>query len=100
MATRGDGGGPSVKDGNGRTARVLAWLAMYRAGFRHPAFTSLEEWWGRYPRQYYEAFVCLGRVFDRSADVTPFMVLGLALRASLDDAREHARGLTSTVAPR
>jgi Fic family protein len=78
------------KDGNGRTARVLASLAMYRGGFRHPAFTSLEEWWGRYPRSYYDAFLCLGSAFDRQTDVTPFMdahvqaqfsqVLALALR--------------------
>jgi Fic family protein len=78
------------KDGNGRTARVLASLAMYRGGFRHPAFTSLEEWWGQHPRSYYEAFNCLGESFDPAADVTPFLkthvraqlsqVLVLALR--------------------
>lgn len=78
------------KDGNGRTARVLASLAMYRGGFRHPAFTSLEEWWGQHPAAYYEGFTCLGRAFDRNADVTPFVmghvqaqlsqVLSLALR--------------------
>lgn len=60
-------------DGNGRTARVLASLAMYRGGFRHRAFTSLEEWWGRYRRDYYAAFVCLGPAFGREADVTPFI---------------------------
>ena len=78
------------RDGNGRTARVLASLAMYRGGFRHPAFTSLEEWWGRYPRAYYDAFLCLGPTFSTGADVTPFVeahlqaqlsqVLALALR--------------------
>ena len=78
------------KDGNGRTARVLGSLAMYSGGFRHPAFTSLEEWWGRHPQAYYDAFACLGRTFDPAADVTPFVtahlraqlsqVLGLALR--------------------
>lgn len=35
------------RDGNGRTARVLSSLAMYRGGFKHPAFTNLEEWWGK-----------------------------------------------------
>jgi Fic family protein len=78
------------KDGNGRTARVLASLAMYRGGFRHSAFTSLEEWWGRNPARYYAAFDCLGDGFQRSADVTPFVeahieaqvaqVVGLAIR--------------------
>ncbi|MEP6953076.1 MAG: Fic family protein [Solirubrobacteraceae bacterium] len=78
------------KDGNGRTARVLASLAMYRGGFRHPAFTNLEEWWGRNPNIYYEAFSCLGATFAPSTDVTDFVtahvnaqlaqVIDLALR--------------------
>jgi Fic family protein len=78
------------KDGNGRTARVLASLTMYRGGFRHSAFTSLEEWWGRNAASYYAAFDCLGRRFDHGADVTPFVaahvdaqvrqVVGLAIR--------------------
>ena len=61
------------RDGNGRTARVFASLAMYRGGFKHPAFTSLEEWWGRNPQDYYAAFECLGPRFDRGVDVTPFV---------------------------
>jgi Fic family protein len=65
-------------DGNGRTARVLASLTMYRGGFKHPAFTNLEEWWGKNTSAYYAAFECLGRSFDRTADVTPFV------RAHLD----------------
>lgn len=78
------------KDGNGRTARVLASLAMYRGGFRHPAFTNLEEWWGRHPSGYYAAFECLGARFDPGTDVTDFVrahvqaqvsqVISLALR--------------------
>ena len=61
------------RDGNGRTARVLASLTMYRGGFRHPAFTNLEEWWGRNTESYYRAFDCLGSKFDRGADVTEFV---------------------------
>lgn len=61
------------RDGNGRTARVIASLAMYRGGFHHPAFTSLEEWWGRYPEKYYAAFSCLGDRFDATTDVSPFI---------------------------
>jgi hypothetical protein len=60
-------------DGNGRTARVLASLAMYRGDFRHPAFTNLEEWWGKNTATYYDAFACLGTRFARDADVTPFV---------------------------
>lgn len=61
------------RDGNGRTARVLASLGMYRGDFRRAEFTSLEEWWGRHPADYYAAFSCLGPEFDRGADVTPFV---------------------------
>lgn len=78
------------KDGNGRTARVLASLAMYRGGFRHPAFTNLEEWWGRHPVAYYASFESLGARFDPATDVTGFVhahvqaqlsqVISLALR--------------------
>lgn len=61
------------RDGNGRAARVLASLAMYRGGFTRTEFTSLEEWWGRHLADYYEAFRCLGPEFDSDVDVTPFV---------------------------
>lgn len=61
-------------DGNGRSARVLASLAMYRGGFKRPEFTSLEEWWGRHLADYYAAFSCLGRIFDPRTNVTRFLV--------------------------
>ena len=62
------------RDGNGRVARVLASLAMYRGGFQRREFTSLEEWWGHHLGDYYAAFACLGDEFDASADVTTFLV--------------------------
>ncbi len=61
------------KDGNGRTARVLASLAMYRGGFKRREFISLEEWWGRHRTEYADAFKCLGSSFDPSVDVTSFV---------------------------
>jgi Fic family protein len=60
-------------DGNGRTARIVASLVMYRGCLRHPQFTSLEEWWGQHSDDYYEAFACLGPQWDETADVTPFV---------------------------
>ena len=60
-------------DGNGRTARVLSSLAMYRGGFKRPEFCSLEEWWGRHRAEYYGAFGALGRRWDPAADVTSFV---------------------------
>ncbi len=70
------------RDGNGRTARVLSSLTMYRGGFKHPAFTNLEEWWGKNTPHYYAAFDCLGERFDRGADVTPFIKAHLMAQLS------------------
>ena len=61
------------RDGNGRSARILASLAMYRGGFKLKEFTSLEEWWGRHLSEYYDLFRCLGSTWDPAADVTPFV---------------------------
>jgi len=77
------------QDGNGRTARVLASLAMYRGGFRHPAFTSLEEWWGRNPEIYYRAFDCLGSRFAPATDVTHF--ISTHVRAQVEQVRALAQ---------
>ena len=82
------------RDGNGRTARILASLVMYRGGFKDTAFTSLEECWGKNTASYYGAFACLGDRFSPTTDVTPFVrvhteaqvaqVLELALRQRVD----------------
>lgn len=69
------------RDGNGRTARIVASLVMFRGGFRVPQFTSLEEWWGRHPEAYYAAFGCLGDSFDRSRDVTEFVAAHVGAQA-------------------
>lgn len=61
------------RDGNGRTARIAASLVMYRGGYRLPQFTSLEEWWGQHPAEYYSAFACLGETWNPNADVTLFV---------------------------
>lgn len=74
-------------DGNGRVARVVASLAMYRGGFKRPEFTSLEEWWGRHLSEYYASFRCLGSTFDPNADVTSF------LRAHLEAQLHQVRAL-------
>jgi len=74
-------------DGNGRAARVVASLAMYRGGFKLPEFTSLEEWWGRHLPEYYSSFRCLGNAFDPNADITPF------IRAHLEAQLHQVRAL-------
>ncbi|MEK7863697.1 MAG: Fic family protein, partial [Chloroflexota bacterium] len=82
------------RDGNGRTARVAASLAMFRGGFRRPEFCSLEEWWGTHPGEYYAAFECLGDMFDDRADVTAFLAAHLSsqLRQVLALHREEQIG--------
>ncbi len=74
------------RDGNGRTARIVASLEMYRGGYRSPFFTSLEEWWGRHPERYYAAFECLGTRFELAADVTPFVLAHVEAQATQAEA--------------
>ncbi|MBA4371027.1 MAG: hypothetical protein C0418_05560, partial [Coriobacteriaceae bacterium] len=74
------------KDGNGRTARVVAALAMYRGGYRAPEFTSLEEWWGGHRGEYHTAFDCLGKRWKDSSDVTPFVAAHVAAQRIQADA--------------
>ncbi len=74
------------RDGNGRTARIVASLAMYRGDYRSPYFTSPEERWGRYPERYYAAFGCLGTRFERDADVTPFVSAHVEAQATQAEA--------------
>ena len=84
------------KDGNGRTARIAASLAMYRGGYRMPQFTSLGEWWGRHAESYYRAFDCLGTAWDPEADVSAFVEAHVGAQAtqvealSLRNATERA----------
>ena len=74
------------RDGNGRTARIAASLAMFRGGFQAPQFRSLEEWWGRHPEDYYAAFECLGDEFEESIDVTAFLVAHVSAQATQAEA--------------
>jgi Fic family protein len=74
-------------DGNGRTARVMASLAIYRGGYQDPEFTSLEEWWGAHREDYQAAFRCLGTTWDPEADVTPFVVAHVRAQRLQTDTR-------------
>ncbi len=60
-------------DGNGRTARILATLAMARGSYTPPEFTSLEEWWGAHLSSYYGSFASLDTQWTPSANVTRFV---------------------------
>jgi hypothetical protein len=69
-------------DGNGRTARVCAALAMLRGGYRAAEFTSLEEWWGSHLSAYYASFECIGRAWKSDSDVTPFLETHVAAQCA------------------
>lgn len=90
------------KDGNGRTARIAASLAMYRGGYRMPQFTSLEEYWGRHAESYYHAFDCLRGEWDASTDVSSFVETHVSAQAtqvealSLRNATERALSTSPT----
>jgi hypothetical protein len=55
-------------DGNGRTARILASLAMYRRDYKLLEFTSLEEWWGGHVADHGQALDCLGSEWAGEVD--------------------------------
>jgi Fic family protein len=81
------------QDGNGRSSRILASLAMYRGGFKLRELTSLEAWWGRHLDDYYALFECLGSRFDPNSDVTSFVkghLLGQVRQARALDLRTRA----------
>lgn len=48
------------KDGNGRMARVLQSLVLAREGILAPEFCSIEEYLGRYTRDYYDVLARVG----------------------------------------
>jgi Fic family protein len=75
-------------DGNGRTARIVASLAMLRGGYRRPEFASLEEWWGAHPDDYYAAFAVLGAEWSPVADVTGFVHAHLTAHVAQVEAYE------------
>ncbi|MFA5845157.1 MAG: Fic family protein [Coriobacteriia bacterium] len=81
------------KDGNGRVGRIVASLAMYRAGYRAMEFTTLEEWWGRHLADYYGALRDLGPSFDAEKDVTSFVAAHVAAQRL----QIEARGISSEV---
>lgn len=75
-------------DGNGRTARIAASLAMLRGGYRRPEFTSLEEWWGTHTDDYYAAFGALGTGWSPATNVTGFVHAHLAAHVAQVEAYE------------
>ena len=72
-------------DGNGRTARVLDSLVLYREGFRSQYLVSLEAHFGRDTQSYYRALAAaLGPRYAPPKDTTPWVEY--YLRAHVEEA--------------
>jgi Fic family protein len=81
-------------DGNGRTARALATLVLYKRGFDTRRFFALEEYYNVDRRSYYEALAAA----DRSGDLTEWLdyfVQGIAVE--MVRLEERIRGLERIV---
>jgi Fic family protein len=81
-------------DGNGRTARALATLILYKRGFDTRRFFALEEYYNVDRRSYYEALAAA----DRSGDLTEWLeyfVQGIAVE--MVRLEERIRGLERIV---
>ena len=82
-------------DGNGRTARVLETLLMYRRGYRDVDLVSLEAYFGRDTQGYYEAIAqALGPRFAPPADTRAW--LEYYLGAHVAQAQESIRSFKIT----
>ena len=61
-------------DGNGRAARILETLLLYKGGFRGVDLISLEEYFGLDTRRYYEAIAgSLGPVYSPPCDTSKWV---------------------------
>lgn len=80
-------------DGNGRVARALATLVLFKDGYDVKRFFSLEEYYDREPMRYYEA---LQQVQLRDGDMTgwiEYFTEGLAIE--LVRVKEKVKGLST-----
>jgi Fic family protein len=74
-------------DGNGRTARIIDSLVMYRGGFLSQELVSLEAYFGRDTQGYYNALsAALGPNFSPPKVVTPW--IDYYLQAHVNQAKE------------
>ena len=84
-------------DGNGRAARVLDSLALYRGGFRSQDLVSLEAYFGRDNRGYYQALaMSLGPNFAPNRDVGSWV--DYYLRAHVEQAKSAILEISRMVA--
>ncbi len=66
-------------DGNGRVARAISTLVLFKAGYDIKRFFSLEEHYDREPLQYYEALQSVGRLEGSLTGWLEYFTQGLAI---------------------
>lgn len=66
-------------DGNGRVARAIATLVLFKAGYDIKRFFSLEEHYDREPIQYYDALQSVGRLDGSLTAWIEYFTEGLAI---------------------
>lgn len=84
-------------DGNGRTARILDSLVMYRGGYKSQRLVSLEAYFGRDTQGYYNALsTALGPHFDPAKDTTAW--IDYYLQAHIAQAERALQFISESVA--
>lgn len=69
-------------DGNGRVARAVATLVLFRGGYDVKRFFSLEEHYDREPTRYYEALQSVGLSNGTMTEWIEYFIEGLAIELS------------------
>ncbi|MFZ5845024.1 MAG: Fic family protein [Patescibacteria group bacterium] len=80
-------------DGNGRVARSLATLVLFREGYDIKRFFSLEEHYDRDPLRYYEALQSVGKLGGNLTSWLEYFTEGLAIE--LTRIKEKVKALST-----
>lgn len=80
-------------DGNGRVARAIATLVMFRDGYDVKRFFSLEEHYDRDPVHYYDALQSVGRLEGNITGWLEYFIEGLAIE--LTRVKEKVKSLST-----
>jgi len=87
-------------DGNGRTARALATLVLYKRGYDFRRLFALEDYYNRERPKYYEA-IHLGKNYDkrRNADLTGWLEYFVkGFKEEIDDVKAKVIALSASKA--
>ena len=80
-------------DGNGRVARAVATLALFKEGYDIKRFFSLEEYYDREPQAYYDALQSVGKAGGNLTSWLEYFTEGLAIE--LTRIKEKVKSLST-----